>query len=140
MRGTDNSLPGTFPIVSTVGFDGEGQLRRFRRLSVADVLARYISQVVGRPVTLLDLPVADGADRAARERLVPAAVDALDRLPQARLVVSGDRMTLDSDDLLGLVLGAGKEPGWPEAVLSAQRVAIGGSRGALVRFVGGRSP
>jgi leucyl-tRNA synthetase len=120
--------------VSTTGFDGEGQLRRFRRRSVADVLARHLSQWAGQPATLLDVPAADGADEMAREQLVPDAVQVLDRLPQARLVVSGDQLTLRSDDLLELVLDPGNEPRWPEAVLSAQRVAIGGSRGALVRF------
>lgn len=121
-------------IVSTTGFEGEGQLRRLRRLSVADVLVRYISQVLEQPATLLDVAVAEGADDIVRKRLTPGAVEALNQLPQARLVVSDDQLTLNSDDLLEFVLEAGKEPRWPEAILSAQRVAIGGSRGALVRF------
>src|SRR6266849_1747619 len=130
----DKSLPAGSPIVSTVGFEGEGQLRRFRRLSVADVLVRHISQMLGQPATLLDVATVQGADEAGRKRLTPGAIEALNQLPPARLVISGDQMALNSDDLLKLVLEPRKEPRWPEAILSAQRVAIGGSRGALVRF------
>lgn len=134
MQALDKSLPADFPIVSTVGFEREGQLRRYRRLSVADVLARYISQTLGQPATLLDIAVAEGADEVTRGRLVPSAIETLNRLPQARLLISGDQLALHSDDLMEGVL-EGTEPRWPESILSAQRVVIGGSRGALVRFV-----
>ena len=130
----DDALPAACPIVSTVGSEGEGQLRRLRRLAVADVFARFISQLRGQPATLCDVAVAEGADETLRRRFVPGATEALGRLSQDRLVVSGDQLVLISDDLLELVLQAGSEPRWPEAVLSAQRIAIGGSRGALVRF------
>jgi leucyl-tRNA synthetase len=130
----DESLPAASPIVSTIGFEGEGQLRRLRRLSVADVLVRYISQTVGQPATLLDVAVAEGADEAARRQLIPRAIEAFNRLLRTRLVISGNRLVLSSDDLLELVLEAGKELQWPEAILAAQRVAIGRSRGAFVRF------
>jgi leucyl-tRNA synthetase len=130
----DKSVPAAFPIVSTIGFEGEGQLRRFRRLTVADVLMRYISQRLRQPATLLDVAVVEGADEVVRKRLTPGAIEALSQLPQARLVISGDQLALNSDDLLEYVLEAGNEPRWPDSILSAQRVAIGGSRGAFVRF------
>lgn len=127
----DGSFPVTSPIVSTIGFEGEGQLRRLRRLAVADVFARFISQTCGQSATLYDV---SGVDEALRKRFVPGAIEVLNRLSQTRLVASGDQLILSSDDLLELVLQAEREPRWPEAILSAQRIAIGGSRGALVRF------
>jgi leucyl-tRNA synthetase len=134
LPGLGKPLPAVFPVVSTVGLEGEGQLRRLRRLSVADVLARFVSQVLGQSATLLDVPVAEGLGEVARGRLIPDAVTALDQLPRSRLVEGGDQLTLNSDDLLEFVLAAGKAPRWPEAIVSAQRAAVGGSRGALVRF------
>jgi leucyl-tRNA synthetase len=130
----DSSFPATTPVVSTIGFDGEGQLRRFRRRTVADVLMRYTSQILGQPVTLLDVAAVDGVDEVTRKRLTTTAVGAFNQLPQARLVVSDNRLTLRTDDLLERVVAAGQKPPLPEAILSAQRVAIGGSRGILVRF------
>jgi hypothetical protein len=131
VQSLDRSFPAAVPIVSTIGLEGEGELRRFRRQSVADVLARYISQTVGQPATLFDIA---GAEGAVRERLVPGAIKALNQSSPARLVASGDRLTLRSDDLLEVLLEAREEIRWPEAILSAHRDAIGGSRGARVRF------
>jgi leucyl-tRNA synthetase len=134
LHAPDQPLPVAHPIVSTTGFAGESQLRRFRRLSVADVFARFVSQTFGQPASLLDVAVMEGADERVRKRFVPGAIEALSRVPQARLVVVGDQLALSGDDLLASVLEAGKERRWPEAILAPQRVAIGGSRGALVRF------
>jgi leucyl-tRNA synthetase len=134
LQSLDESRSVPSAIVSTIGFEGEGQLRRFRRLSVADVLVRYISQTVRQPVTLLDVAVVGGADEAARKQLIPSAIEALNQLPRARLVISGNQLALRGDDLLGLVLEAGKELRWSEAILAAQRVAIGRSQGAFVCF------
>ena len=122
-----------FPTVSTAGFEGESELRRFRRLTVAGVLARHISQQLGQPATLMDVTAA-GADGAVRGESVAAAIVALDRLPAERLTVCGGTLTLEGDDLLELVLAADTVFGWPESVLAAQRVAIGRSQGAFVRF------
>jgi leucyl-tRNA synthetase len=134
LQSLDESLPAASPIVSTIGFEGERQLRRLRRLSVADVLVRHISQTVGQPATLLDVAVVGGADEAVRKQLIPSAIEALNQLPRARLVISANQLVLSGDDLLELVLDASKELHWPEAILAAQRVAIGRSRGAFVCF------
>lgn len=121
------------PVVSTVGSESEGQLRQFRRLSVADTLARFLSQVTGKPSALLDMTAADGADETIRKALVTGATEALGRLSADRITAHGDQLVLTSDDLLAAVLDA-RPAGWPEAVLAAQRIAIGGSPGALVCF------
>lgn len=133
MRRPAESDSTAFPTVSTAGSEGESELRRFRRLTVADVLVRHISQQLGRPAMLMDVTAA-GTDGAGRGESAAAAIAALDRLPPERLTVSGGTLTLEGDDLLELVLEANAESGWPESILAAQRVSIGRSRGALVRF------
>jgi leucyl-tRNA synthetase len=130
----DESLAAAGPIVSTTGFAGEGRLRRVRRLVVADVFAHFLAQTLGQPVSLRDVAVVDGADETVRKQYVPSAAEVLRRLPPSRLAVTGDQLVLSGDDLLHSVLDASAECGWPEAVLAPQRVAIGGSRGALARF------
>jgi leucyl-tRNA synthetase len=121
------------PVVSTIGSESEGQLRQFRRLSVADTLARFLSQAAGKPPALLDLTAVDGADGAVRKALVTVATQALGRISGDRIAAHGDQLVVSGDDLLAAVLDA-RPDGWPEAVLAAQRIAIGGSPGALVRF------
>lgn len=134
MQHSSNPFPAASPTISTIGFQGESKLRRFRRKSVADVLARYTSQLAGRPATLLDITAAEEAGEAERRKLARTASAIFHQLPQARLTSSGDQLTLITDDLLGLVLDAEKTSRLPETVLSAQRVAIGRSRGAYVSF------
>lgn len=134
MQAADNPRPEASPIVSTIGFEGEGSLRRLRRRSVADVLARYLSQKIRQPATLLDASILDRVDGAMCDQFAPRAAEVLSQLPQGLLTISANQLVLNSDDLLGSLLEPKEEPGWPELVLSAQRVAIGGSRGALARF------
>ena len=124
-----------FSVVSTAGFDGESALRRFRRWTVADVSARFMSQVLGETVTLLEAPFPLDRGSSARDRLVPTGVAVLDSVSATRLASADGRLTLIGDDLLEAVLHANEGSSWSERVLAAQRVAIGGSRGALVRFV-----
>lgn len=137
MQRFDSSSPApAAPIVSTAGFDGENPLRRFRRLCVADVLARFTAQTSGEDVTVMNVPLFDGVDGAAREGWAAAAIDAVTALPEHRLAVVGDRLVLSAEDLYPAVLGVNGRRGSevPEAVIAAQRVALGGSRGASVRF------
>ena len=128
------------PIVSTTGFEGEGALRRFRRESVTDVLARYISQTSGQPATLLDIGAADSVEEVEHRPLVSSAINAFNQLSPARLAISGDQLKLSTDGLSELLLDPREKVNWPETIVSAHRDAIGGSRGALVRFAhpGGR--
>jgi leucyl-tRNA synthetase len=120
------------PIVSTAGFEGESELRRFRRLSVADVLARHASQLLGRPAVLMEVAAPDADEGPGRP--TAAASAALDRLPRTRLAISGGKLVLKCEDLLGDLLESKAAANWPESVLAAQRVAVGGSRGAFARF------
>jgi leucyl-tRNA synthetase len=124
----DEFLHADSPLVSTIGYEGEGHLRRFRRLTVADTLSRFAAQTTGAPSQVIGLP---GPDRAT---LVPGAVAILTELPGSRLAIHGDHLVLAGDDLLADILAASTDSRWPESVLAAQRVAIGGSPGALVRF------
>jgi hypothetical protein len=59
VQGSIDVSSADLPVVSTAGFDGESGLRRFRRLSVADVLARHVSQLLGQRVALIEAPPAD---------------------------------------------------------------------------------
>src|SRR5262245_7339803 len=99
MVGHTSSFPLAAPIVSTVGADGERALRRFRRKSVADALARYVSQVAGRPAALLDMEIPVGVNVSMRERLVPSALEFFNKLPPAQLAPIGSQLTLHCDDL-----------------------------------------
>lgn len=117
-------------MVSTAGVKGERPLRRLRRQTVADVLARFISQTTGSARLLVE----PGADGAADPRLVKNAIEVLHRLPTGRLAASDDQLTLQSNDLLKSLLHTEGRTQWPEAVLSGHRDVIGESRGALVRF------
>jgi len=134
MGANDPSVAMLFPIVSTVGHPDEGAVRRFRRWSVADVRARYLSQTVGEITTLLDVPVLPAEDDAARARMVPSAIAVLERLSRTRIENAGDRLDLAADDVLEDVARASDASPFPKHILAAQRVAIGGSRGALVSF------
>lgn len=127
-----NSPASAAPIVSTAGFDGENPIRRFRRRCVADVLARFTAQTTGIDVPVTDVPFSDSADGAAREHWAGAATDIVSALPEHRLAVAGDRLVLSADDLYPALLG--KSERLPEAVIAAQRVALGGSPGASVQF------
>jgi leucyl-tRNA synthetase len=133
VQGSIDVSSADLPVVSTAGFDGESGLRRFRRLSVADVLARHVSQLLGQRVALIEAPPAE-AEEEARDDLAAAAAAVLGQLPRARLAISGDKLILKCEDLLDDLLDSSMAANWPEAVLSAQRAAIGRSRGAFARF------
>lgn len=133
MRGYIEPSAMALPVVSTAGFEGESGLRRFRRLSVAGVLARHTSQLLGQPAVLMEV-AAVRADEGAHRTQAAAASTALGRLPQARLAIYGGKLVLKCEDLLEDLLASRTAANWPESVLAAQRVAVGRSRGAFARF------
>src|SRR6201986_4153762 len=138
MEQFESSLPTSaapiVPIVSTAGFDGENLIRRFRRLCVADGLARFMAQTSGTDVTVTDVPLSGGVDGSARELELwaSAAADGVRALPEHRLAIVGEQLVLHADDLYPALLG--KSDRLPDAVPAAQRIAVGGSPGASVRF------
>ncbi|MFC5396802.1 hypothetical protein [Bosea vestrisii] len=118
-------------VISSVGAQGEGILRQLRRAFVAEVFARYASQISLKRPRLFDIPAIDGA---TRRQFIPGAISTLNELLDSRLIVRDDQLVLRTDDLLGPLLDARGEVRWPDAILAAHRDVIGGSRGARVRF------